>query len=208
MPDIMPLQTEASISQEVSSSKFEILVNRFAAMVRQIGWNYRLSESDIDELVQDVRIRLWKAEKSSQLSSENIESTPASYVYRTATTAALDLIRRRRVGKADQHDSIDLVGPIHTPGDGQSGAAILEDSSTPESDLHTSEVFDQVSAAVDSIADSRRPVVRMYLQGYSREDIAEFLGWSEAKTRNLLYRGLADLREKLLERGIGPGGIA
>jgi hypothetical protein len=34
----------------------------------------------------------------------------------------------------------------------------------------------------------------MYLSGYDREEIADLLGWPEAKTSNLLYRGLADLR--------------
>jgi RNA polymerase sigma-70 factor (ECF subfamily) len=43
----------------------------------------------------------------------------------------------------------------------------------------------------------------MHLAGYAREEIAQLLGWSEAKTRNLLYRGLADLRERLTARGIG-----
>jgi len=61
--------------------------------------------------------------------------------------------------------------------------------------------------AIDEIPESRRPAVRMYLAGYSREDIAELMGWTEAKTRNLLYRGLADLRELLLARGIGPEAI-
>ncbi len=50
----------------------------------------------------------------------------------------------------------------------------------------------------------RRSVVRMYLTGYDREEIADLLGWTEPKTRNLLYRGLADLREILTEMGIGP----
>jgi hypothetical protein len=30
------------------------------------------------------------------------------------------------------------------------------------------------------------------------------MGWTEPKTRNLLYRGLADLRERLTSMGIGP----
>jgi RNA polymerase sigma-70 factor (ECF subfamily) len=46
----------------------------------------------------------------------------------------------------------------------------------------------------------------MHLAGYERHEIAELLGWSEAKTRNLLYRGLADLREVLDSWGIRPGG--
>jgi DNA-directed RNA polymerase specialized sigma24 family protein len=45
----------------------------------------------------------------------------------------------------------------------------------------------------------------MYLAGFERDEIADLLGWSEAKTRNLLYRGLADLRESLQSWGYGPG---
>jgi RNA polymerase sigma-70 factor (ECF subfamily) len=45
----------------------------------------------------------------------------------------------------------------------------------------------------------------MYLAGYDRVEIAELLGWSEAKTRNLLYRGLADVRTSLESWGFGPG---
>jgi hypothetical protein len=29
------------------------------------------------------------------------------------------------------------------------------------------------------------------------------MGWTESKTGNLLYRGLADLRERLIELGVG-----
>ena len=38
--------------------------------------------------------------------------------------------------------------------------------------------------------------------GHSREEIARTLGWSESKVRNLLYRGLADVRERLLAEGV------
>ena len=34
-------------------------------------------------------------------------------------------------------------------------------------------------------------------------EIADLMGWTEAKTRNLLYRGLADLRERLAAEGVG-----
>jgi RNA polymerase sigma-70 factor (ECF subfamily) len=61
-----------------------------------------------------------------------------------------------------------------------------------------------VGHAVDGLIPARRSVVKMYLAGYGREEIADLLGWTEPKTRNLLYRGLADLREALTEMGIGP----
>jgi RNA polymerase sigma-70 factor (ECF subfamily) len=49
-------------------------------------------------------------------------------------------------------------------------------------------------------------VVRMHLAGYERHEIADLLGWTEPKTRNLLYRGLSDLRQILESWGIRPGG--
>ena len=53
----------------------------------------------------------------------------------------------------------------------------------------------------------RRAVVRMYLDGYGSGEIGALLGWTEAKARNLVYRGLADLREALSRRGVGPEGM-
>jgi RNA polymerase sigma-70 factor (ECF subfamily) len=46
----------------------------------------------------------------------------------------------------------------------------------------------------------------MHLAGYPREEIESLLGWSEARTRNLIYRGLGDLRARLEELGFGPEG--
>jgi RNA polymerase sigma-70 factor (ECF subfamily) len=35
--------------------------------------------------------------------------------------------------------------------------------------------------------------------GYERDEIAKLLGWTDGRIRNLLYRGLADLRALLGE---------
>jgi RNA polymerase sigma-70 factor (ECF subfamily) len=44
----------------------------------------------------------------------------------------------------------------------------------------------------------------MYLAGYNSTEIGALMGWTEAKARNLLYRGLAELRERLAEVGLAP----
>jgi RNA polymerase sigma factor (sigma-70 family) len=169
------------------SPALEAVVARFAGMVRSVGWRHRLSDHDVDEVMQQVRIRLWQA----QGNSEQITRAPASYVYRTAVSAALDLMRRRRARRADATVSFD---------EGGSGLPATAD---PERDLEYSELALQVARAIDEIPASRRAVVRMHLAGHPREEIARLLGWSEAKTRNLLYRGLADLRARLTELGVG-----
>jgi RNA polymerase sigma-70 factor (ECF subfamily) len=168
----------------------EAVLKRFGAMVRQVGRRYRLDESDVDEVVQEVRIRLWRARQTS----EQIGEVSTSYVYRTANSAALDVIRRRRSRRAEHHQSLDDDG---------TAVAVAESAPDPHGALEGSEVAEQVARAIETIPPARRPVVKMYLTGHPREEIAELMGWTEGKTRNLLYRGLADLRERLQEMGVG-----
>lgn len=170
------------------SDALEQTLATFGAMVRRVGWQHRLSEDDVDELLQDVRLRLWRARSDS----EQIRTVTSSYVYRTAVSAALDLLRRRRARRTERLDDEPTAADARAPATTDPAALLAE-----------SELATQVAQVVDSITPSRRPVVRMHLAGYSRDDIAGMLGWTEAKTRNLLYRGLTDLREGLRARGIG-----
>lgn len=176
----------SSPTADALSAALEGLVTRCVRMVRSVGARHGLSESDLDDVVQDVRIRLWR----SCTTTEQIERLGASYVYRAATTAALDLLRRRRARGAAITESVDE----------HAEQLAARASTSDETDAHDLER--QVLAALDALPLSRRTVVRMYLSGYEREEIAELLGWSEAKTRNLLYRGLDDLRGRLTKIGI------
>lgn len=185
---------------EPLSLALEAVLARFSGLVRRVGWKHGLDGDDLDEVMQDVRLRLWRARGDS----EQIQASSASYVYRTAMSAALDLIRRRRrtVGWQDKtggnqpegENEIDQV-PSSLPGGG-----------SPETDLEASEVSRAVELAISRISKARRPVVRMYLMGHPPMEIATLMGWTEPKMRNLLYRGLADLRAELTAMGYGPGG--
>jgi RNA polymerase sigma-70 factor (ECF subfamily) len=171
------------------SLALEAAMTKFGAMVRQVGRRYRLDDEGVDEVMQEVRIRLWRARGTS----EQIDETNTSYVYRTASTAALDVLRRRRSRWAGQHDDID-DGPV---------AVLAAPEPDPHRVLEGSELADKVDQAIEAIPATRRPAVRMHLAGYPREEIADLMGWTEAKTRNLLYRGLTDLRERLAAEGVG-----
>ena len=168
------------------SDELESLVMRFARFAGRIAHDRGLHHEDIDELLQELRVRFWRARKDGLL------DLSANYVRRAAISAALDIIRRRRV---DRNVSLDeSEGGAHPLAASTAGPAEL---------LDQSELAQRVTVAVDGLAPARRAAVRMYLDGYRREEIAELLRWSDAKTRNLLYRGLADLRAVLLAQGIG-----
>ncbi len=175
------------------SPELERVLLRCAETVRRVGRRHGLSPGDVDEVFQEVRIRLWKA----LASGERIGAAPASYVYRTAQSAAVDLIRRRRVKR---EDTIDVTRP--------SGEAVLGTNPGPDEAAEREEVLQALERAVGELTESRRPVVRMYLAGYRVDEIADVVGWTEAKTRNLVYRGLADLRARLTELGLGQEATA
>jgi RNA polymerase sigma-70 factor (ECF subfamily) len=171
------------------SAALEERVRRFADLLRYARRRHGLDPQDLDELVQEVRLRLWRA----QGSGESITAVTSSYMYRTAMSAAVDLIRKRRRQRRDAQDP-----------DGHVGAAVADPSAGRVGE--TQEVRDAMRRALDSLAGPRAVAVRLHLAGYAREEIAASLGWSEAKTRNLVYRGLADLRARLTELGVGPEG--
>jgi RNA polymerase sigma-70 factor, ECF subfamily len=172
------------------SPVLENVLEKFGGVVRRVCWRYHFRGAEVDELMQEVRIRLWRAHGAQDRPGEQIAAIPASYLHRTALSAAVDLLRRSRARRADRMVSFDdePEGMVDAPG--------------PEQALAESELAAQVERAVQSIQPSRRPVVRMHLMGHSREEIARTLGWSESKTRNLLYRGLADVRERLVAEGV------
>jgi len=135
--------------------------------------------------MQEVRIRLWQAHANS----EEIGRLPTSYVYRTATTAALDLVRRRRRHE-DREPTLDTAP-----------TAALVSRSGADADLLASDLGAAIMRELNTMVEARRVVVRMHLAGYEREEMTSLLGWSDAKVRNLLYRGLQDLRERLTRAG-------
>jgi DNA-directed RNA polymerase specialized sigma24 family protein len=53
------------------------------------------------------------------------------------------------------------------------------------------------------LPDRRRTAVGLHLEGLTTQEIADLLGWSEPKARNLVYRGLNDVRQSLKGRASG-----
>jgi RNA polymerase sigma factor (sigma-70 family) len=179
--------------RDALSAALERVLERFGTRVRHVASRYRLQGDDLDELLQQVRLRLWQAQKDA----DTIDATPASYVYRTAVSAALDLLRRRQARpELPESDHQDGVLPEPAAAD------------ATDQDLQDRELAAMVTAAIETIVESRRPVVRMYLAGYKPDEIAAAMGWTTVKVRNLLYRGLSDLRDALAERGINAAGAS
>lgn len=155
-----------------------------AETVRGIARRRGLDAGEVEEILQDVRIRLWRALKPDAMAAAN-----ATYVHRCALSAVVDHVRRRRSRRTDSLDAMP--------------ERFLASTTTDET-LEGKELVRRVSLALAEMNGSRRPAVRMYLAGYAQAEIQATMGWTEAKTRNLLYRGLTELRTALGRLGVGP----
>lgn len=166
------------------AAALERLLARFGDTVRRAARARGLADMDIDEVMQDVRVRLWR----SRASGETVDGLGASYVYRVAMTAAVDLLRRRRLERETSLDA--LLETAASP-------AALQVA--PVDTAPADELAYRVRGALQRLAENRRMVVSLHLDGYHRQEIATLTGWTDAKVRNLLYRGMDELRGHLSE---------
>lgn len=164
---------------------FDVLLEKFSASIKASILKFGLEKRGIDpeDVFQEVRIKIWK-----KIGREKNVSHHSSYIRRVVNSALIDNIRKvRREEKLILHEKQKWL---------------LEEKCNPEEPAQDSIFWEKVSEAADSLMESRRKVVKLFLLNLSVDEISLALNWSKDKTRNLFYRGLSDLKRKLRERGI------
>lgn len=147
----------------------------------------------LEDLEQEVRIRLWRALRDER----EIAHLP-SYLYRVAATVTVDAVRRAK--------SLSAEAPLEAPtNEGGTGIEDLRSTDDPERTVASNEITARIDAARARLAPGRREAVALHLQGFTSAEIGQIQAWTEPKARNLVYRGLADLRESLRKEGIHLG---
>jgi RNA polymerase sigma-70 factor (ECF subfamily) len=165
--------------------RLEALLAKYGAFLRRTIVHVCPSSLGIqfDDVEQEARLRLWRA-----LKAEREIANPASYLYSVAVTATIDAVRRVKARREEQLDSA-------REGVGREGAS-------PERAAEHQRVLEKIEQVLSGLPDDRHRPVALYLQGFGTREIGDLLGWSEAKARNLTYRGLNDLRARLKAEGI------
>jgi len=188
--NVVPSLPDEGVEQEL-----ERLLESYAPLLRSLITRHcpRNLGIQIAEIEQEARLRLWRA-----LEREKELADPESYIYRVAVTTTIDAVRRVRSRREDQlhmHEHDDergfarrefAVDPIHSPD------LIAE----------RRELMAKICSALETLAENRRRAVELHLQGLTLAEIADLLDWTEPKARNLVYRGLDDLRDALRRKGI------
>jgi RNA polymerase sigma-70 factor (ECF subfamily) len=142
-----------------------------------------------EDIVQVALLRVLDAQRRRA----GTESLSASYLKRAAYTAMIDEIRRLRRRREV---------PLEDPAVAERSAA--PSSSDPEASRASSEIAAGVASCLLRLTLARRSAVTLYLQGHSVPETGRILGWGAKKAENLVFRGLADLRQCLVSKGYQP----
>lgn len=166
-------------------ARFEDLVRQYGRLIASVvgrvgGARTSLIKEDIQ---QQVLIGLWR-----QVEREQTIEHPASYVYRAAVRETVRAIRREAAREAQ---------PL-----GDDDVPVVERSADPYEAVAAREQAVHVEAGLASLAPDRARAVRGHLLGLEVAEIMRMYGWPYQKTRNLIARGMADLRRSLLGKGL------
>jgi RNA polymerase sigma-70 factor (ECF subfamily) len=156
------------------------LIARYGAFVRvQLRrLRPRAGEAELDDLEQEVRLRLWEA-----LRREKVLQQPASYLQRVVLAVTVDAVRRGKA-RGSEFEHVEL-------------GALDEAAATAPLPIDAAARRQLLEQALKLLGpdDPRAQCVGLYAQGFTTEEIGRLLDWTEAKARNVLYRALESLRQ-------------
>jgi RNA polymerase sigma-70 factor (ECF subfamily) len=183
---------------EEREDKFNAILDRYDQFLRSTI--ARICPKDLGlqfaDIQQEARIQLWRV-----IESEREISHPGSYIYRIAVSVTIKAVHRAKARREEQlrlaHGEDEPAGPV------DSLATDLAQS--PEAVAERRQLIEKIERALGRLPENRRLAVGLYLKGMTTQEVADLMGWSEPKARNLVYRGLSDLRTLLQAEGIEYG---
>ena len=161
-------------------SVFEKIYHAYFAPLCYFSQQILGSRQDAEDLVENVFIKLWEANKGFKPSDNK-----AVFLYSCVKNAAIDLIRKGKT-KERVFDNIS-----------RSTSEVVPDFL---SQIITTEVWAEVYRAIENLPSQCQKVISLsYLEGKSNHEIAAELQISEKTVRNTKVRALQSLKHNLPE---------
>jgi len=136
-----------------------------------------------DDLLQEIHIKIWKACNNGR----EIQYFNA-YVKKIINSVFVDEINRIH----RENEKLQLSGLLVND-DCVCGGPVV-----PAGERMT----DMLLASVERLRASRQLVMKLRLEGFTVEEIAQMNGWSYDKTCAIFSRGLRDLKRQLGKKGV------
>ena len=165
------------------------LLEKYGALIRRVVARVggRAIQDSREDVAQAVVMSLWQ-----QVSREQTITHPSSYIYRAAIRETVRAVKQE-LERMRKHAAIDAEDEPALP-------SVAPD---PETSAASTELGARIDHAIGNLLDERARAVRAHLAGYSVEEIMQAYEWPYQKARNLIARGMGDLRDELRKAGYG-----
>src|SRR4051812_8241485 len=162
----------------------EQLIEKHQALVAGTVARMLGSNSDVEDIAQQVFIRVWKSAHR--------------YVPRAKFTTWLLKITRNLVFNELRRRKRHTLSPLQSEADGEEMQLKDERGQTPDESLLEAELQRAIQSAIEELPETQRMAVilRRY-EELSYEEIAEVLDQSIPAVKSLLFRARTELRERL-----------
>src|SRR5262245_29666845 len=186
-----PVAFAADAEPASSDSRWQSLVATMARAVR------RQCPPWLADQAQDIAQAALAKVVALDKAAEGKRALTSFYIHKVAHSALVDEIRRRK-----RRREVSIEAPAE---DGAEPRPFEPRAhGDPESPTSYRLLGLAIRACLSAANRDRRLAVVLYLQGHSVPEAARILGWDVKRTENLVYRGLADLRQCLLKKGHRP----
>ena len=174
--------TRETVSSPVTEHPIDSLAKKYSRLIRSAVGRVAgpQSPSIAEDVEQNVLTALWRA-----MPDEQIPTHPSSYLYRSAVRETV-----RAMKGARRVPNVELDEGQHDP------------RPAPDHLLETKELGGVIRSALSTLSPDRRRAVRAHLMGFDVREIMAMQNWPYNKARNLIARGMADLRHALERRGV------
>jgi RNA polymerase sigma-70 factor (ECF subfamily) len=147
--------------------------------VFRAAWRVTGNAADAEDVLQTVFLRLLRRDDPVIF-----DDTAGTYLQRAAVNAAVDLLRKRKIARADPLEDSQATLAAPEPG--------------PSAQHETKETERRVRQAVAALAPRAAEIfVLRYFEGYGNRDIARMLGTSWSTVAVTLHRARAQVRKTL-----------
>lgn len=163
---------------------FRGIVERYSKTLWKAAWRVLGDAEAAEDAVQDAFLRAWRS-----FASFDDRAELATWLYRIAVNAAIDLSRkRRRTFGADVPLPEDLDGEVTTP----------SEEPAPDRRVISGEVARRARATLEGLSDAERTAFLLrHFEGRSIAEIARALGKNENATKQSVFRAASRLRTAL-----------
>lgn len=190
----MPEKEDGELVKHVlagDDSAYAVLVERYRARVFSTASRFARNGSELDDLAQDIFIRIWKGLKTYRADA------PFEHWLMTVTVrTCYDFLRKHR----KRRESEVLVDEI--PSVSMSGDGMFSGDSPDERQRRQREAWEVVKGLMEKLNEKERLVITlMELEEKSVKEVASLTGWSQSNVKVRAFRARKKMREIFEKQG-------